>query len=99
MVLLTTATGREIECDAVIKATTYTFLTIHTHALTRIEIDTIFDDVEETETLTVEETVDDEETGETTMTKVYRGWTVLDGVQRSPFYAGSLMIWLTKSEE
>lgn len=103
MVTLITATGREIPCEAVIRATAYTFLTIHTHALTRIEIDTIFDNPEETIELTAVETVEaPDENGETVeivTTKVYRRFTVLDAVQLSPFYSGDLMIWLTRPEE
>ena len=103
MVQLITAKGRRIACKAVIRATNYNFLTIHTDALSRVEIDQIFDDPEETSVLTAIEqmTVPDENGNEITVesSHVYRGWTVLDTVQRSPFYEGALMIWLMKPEE
>ena len=94
MINLTTKTGRVIACDAVIRATNYAFLTIHTHDLTRIEIDTIFDNPEETEELTVVEISEQEP-----VVTVYRRWTVLYSVQRSPMFQGDLMIWLTRPEE
>ena len=105
MVKLVTATGREIACDAVIRTTNYNYLTIHTNALTRIEVDTIFDDSTETNELTVyaqeyQETSDgDVEVLETK--RVYHGWTILDAVQKSPMFQkpGELMIWLTKQDE
>lgn len=104
MVTLITATGREILCDAVIRATYYAFLTIHTNALSRIEVDTIFDDPAETRTLTVIGPLSDEldEDGNPLMGEtVYHGWTVLDTVQRSPMFPapGELMIWLTRPPE
>ena len=52
MVQLITAKGRQITCKAVIRATNYNFLTIHTAAISRVEIDQIFDDPEETAVLT-----------------------------------------------
>jgi len=104
MVRLVTATGREIACDAVIRATNYNFLTIHTNALTRIEVDTIFDDPTETSVLTAYEQIY-ETSGDSVIVRetkrVYRNWTILDAVQKSPMYAtpGELMIWLTKPDE
>ena len=106
MIELTTALGRMIPCDAVIRATNYNYLTIHTKALSRVEVDTIFDDPAQTAELTAVEKIgalDEngdllEAVGET---KVYRGWTVLDAVQRSPLFddPAELMIWLQRPEE
>ena len=94
MTYLTTATGRSIPCDSVIKASVLDYLTIHTGSLSRIEIDTVFDNPAETERLTAI-TVENE----TNVTQVYTGYTVLDTVQLSPFYPGHLMIWLRRPEE
>ncbi len=103
MVVLFTAKELRISCKAVIRATNYNFLTIHTDALSRVEVDQIFDDPEQTAVLTVIDTqlVPDGSGGESMVetTRVYRGWTVLDTVQRSPLYEGALMIWLMKPEE
>lgn len=103
MVNLITTTGREIACDSVVQSRIFGFLYIHTAALSRIEADTIFDDPAETETLTAVETLlcpTDEGPVQTTETRVYSGWTVLDTVQRSPLFdnPGELMIWLAKPE-
>jgi len=105
MYKLITATGREIACDAVVRASRYEFLTIHTDQLSRVEVDTIFEDSSETETLTaiqiVEVTDENGEIQRAELTTVYRGFTVLDTVQRSPLFPnpGELMIWLTRPEE
>lgn len=103
MVQLITAKGQEIACMAVIRATNYNFLTIHTDTLSRVEIDQIFDDPEETAVLTAIDQipVPDERGNETVVetSRTFRGWTVLDTVQRSPLYEGALMIWLMKPEE
>lgn len=103
MTTLITATGREIPCESVVRSRLYGYLFIHTAALSRIEADTLFSDPRETETLTAVETIlcpTDEGPVQTTTTHVFRGWTVLDTVQRSPLFdnPGELMIWLAKPE-
>lgn len=103
MVQLITAKGRQITCKAVIRATNYNFLTVHTDALSRVEVDQIFDDPEETAVLTaIEQIPTPDENGNeiiVEMSRTFRGWTVLDTVQRSPLYEAALMIWLMKPEE
>ena len=104
MTELITTTGRSIECDSVVKGQNFNFLFIHTHALSRLEIDTIFEDPAETAVLTAVDVIEaiNPETGNNdtaTQERVYRGWTILDTVMRSPLYPGSLMIWLGKPEE
>lgn len=104
MTHLYTATGRRIDCDSVVKGQNFNFLFVHTNALSRIEIDTIFENPEETDVLTAVDVIEavNPETGNTdtaTQTRVFRGWTILDTVMRSPLYPGDLMIWLGKPEE
>lgn len=104
MTELYTATGRKIACDSVVKSQMFGFVFIHTNALTRIEVDTIFSDPAETATLTAVETLvapTDEGPVETETTRVFHGYTVLDTVQISPLFSnpGELMIWLARPEE
>lgn len=102
MTILTTATGREIVCDSVVRSAQFNYLFIHLNSLTRIEVDEIFGKPEELEELEAVETFeypDGEEGMRTaTSTRVYHGFTVLDVVQRSPLIdkPGELMIWLQR---
>lgn len=104
---ITTATGRVIDCDAVTLGRAYPVLHIHTHALSRVESTQIFDDPLETAVLTEtrDVLVDVELEGGATErrpaqeTRVYRGWTDLHSVERSPFVDGALLIWLNRPPE
>lgn len=86
MTVIITATGKEIECDAVIAATMYPVLHIHTHSITGAEAWEIFSNPEETKVLKKYE--DGKGAG------VYKGYTTLQSVQRSPFIDGDILIWL-----
>lgn len=101
MTILTTAKGRQIECDSVVRSAQFNYLFIHTNALTRLEVDEIFGNPEELTTLTAVETLEfttEEGPQEATSTRVYHDFTVLDVVQRSPLIdkPGELMIWLQR---
>lgn len=101
MTILTTAKGRDIVCDSVVRSSQFNYLFIHTDVLTRIEIDEIFGDPEElTELRAVEylELPTDEGTQEVTVTRVYHDFTELDTVKRSPLIdkPNELMIFLQR---
>lgn len=85
MITLITATGREIMCDAIVEATLYPVLHIHTHELTGAEAWTLFSNP--AETVILRKIENEKET-------VYRDYTYLQSVQQSPFIAGDLLIWL-----
>lgn len=91
MLTVKTATGREIECDAFIAATQYPVLNIHTHSIDGSDAWVIFNNPEETKVLRKME--DGEEVA------VYRNYTVLQSIQRSPFIDGDILIWLNFNME
>lgn len=86
--ILTTALGEQIACETIVYSERYQFLHIHTGALTAVEAARIFSDPEQTGTLTA---VDDDGAP-----RVYRDFTELWSVQRSPFVPDALMIWLQR---
>lgn len=88
MITLSTRTSL-VNCDAVVAGDQYPYLHIHTHELSRIDADRIFDDPAETDMITAFD-------AETSETQVYTGYTSLYSVQKSPFIPGDLLIWLTK---
>lgn len=99
MIILTTGTGRRIECDSVLRSLTFQYLYITTPQLTLSEIDDIFNNPAETEVLSTLERIEQPDGTVQEESRVYRGWTVLEAIRRSPWYDGSRMIWLTRPEE
>lgn len=85
MLTLITNSGREIPCDAIVPASQYPVLHIHTHAIGGAEAWTIFSDPAETCRL-----IRRDDDGET----VFTGFTRLYSVQSSPFVPGDILIWL-----
>lgn len=88
--ILKTATEKEIECDSVVVGQQFSnCMHIHTHSITPIEAYQIFGDPNESSLLTV---IKDDET------KVYKYYTEVYSVQKSPFYKdeNEILIWLNQ---
>lgn len=91
-----TATGREIDAYRVIKGGIMDYLHIYINSLTPAEIYSIFDNPNETSTITIVETREDKSVSHT-----YRGYTELFAVQKPILSSpdGTWMIWMQRPEE
>lgn len=104
MTELTTATGRVIPCDSVVRGKQYPFLYIHTAELRYGEAGTVFDDPAETAVLTAVtrfSVSDDGSPVPASIQHVYRGYTEINSIQRSPLFdnPAELMIILQQPVE
>ncbi len=106
MTELTTAKGHTLLCDSVTRSQQFMFLYIHTKALSWAEAETFFSDPEDMAELKAVETftfpaINDEGKEEmvtASQERVYRRFTELYCVQKSPLVEGALMIWLQRPE-
>lgn len=104
MTKLITATGRMVPCDSVLRGRQFPLLYIHTASLSYGEAGTLFEDPEETAVLTsvVEFAVpDDGSPAPKEERRVYRGYTQIYQIQRSPLYENpaELMIVMQQPAE
>lgn len=108
MFILKKKTGAVLECDSVARGQMYPYLYIHTAVLGWNEAHDFFSDAEGLEEIHVEEqftvpveTPDGPEEVAATSEKIYRGFTELYCIQRSPLFEdpAELMIWLQRPEE
>ena len=91
--IITTAIGREIECDLVVRASQFEVLHIYTHSIDPIEAYQIFDNSEESCVLTVYEEGKD--------TRIYRGFTEVYCVEKGGLITGpgEILIWMRRPPE
>ena len=93
MITLITNSGRKIICEGVMKGRQFDVLHIYTHAITPIEAYSIFENPDESSTLIVEETTEEEP-----IIRMYRGYTNVFSVSQATLYVqpGEIRIWLQK---
>ena len=98
MVTLKTALGLEIECTNVIKLAQHSALHVYTGSLTPIQAYEIFGNPEHTNEITVTEIIPGQFTEDNepvTKTKIYRHYTDIYSVQKSPI-PNEILIWLQR---